>query len=113
MTERILYTILSLIGISYFIRLGLKDSLRNSGIYCFYEKKTILYVGKSINLKQRLKTHAYELKENKHCNGNFQEYYNKKGLPKSKILKRGIPHNKLNELEREYINKLKPKFNIR
>ena len=50
------------------------------GVYCI--KNTItnkVYIGSSLNIKSRLKTHIFSLKNNKHHSLKLQRSYNKYG----------------------------------
>jgi len=96
--------------------LELDDSIRHSyltpkipGIYCFIEynqftnKKTVVYVGKSMNLSIRLKPwhkveHIYSDIKN-----NIGDYLRVKIMPT----------NNLHTKEIEYIKRLKPLFNVK
>lgn len=57
------------------------DDLQLSGVYaiqCLRNNK--VYIGSSINIKERLNSHKGELRRNKHINRHLQEEYNKYGL---------------------------------
>lgn len=78
-----------------------------------YEIKNILnnkiYIGSSINLKNRFKRHKCELRTNKHTNGHLQRAYNKYGKDNFSfsIIEMVTDESKLLEREQYWINKTK------
>jgi group I intron endonuclease len=51
------------------------------GIYCIYSKlDNNVYIGSSITIEKRLKSHWYLLKNNKHSNRRLQKYVNDHGI---------------------------------
>ena len=57
------------------------DIPKNIGIYkitCLANSK--VYIGGSVNLKNRIRQHKRRLRKNKHCNSSLQNDYNKFGL---------------------------------
>lgn len=85
------------------------------GIYCIENlinnKK---YIGSSKNIYQRLHRHLSELKRNIHPNNHLQNSFNKYKQNNfiCYILKEVINENELTEVEQQYINLIKPKYNI-
>jgi len=41
-------------------KLEFNDLPKTSGVYCFFDKKNLLYIGKAINLKDRVKNHFFQ-----------------------------------------------------
>ena len=80
-----------------------------TGIYmirCKINNK--IYIGRSKNIKDRWKQHKKELRNNKHCNKNIQKDWNKYGQDNFEFnIIVECEEDKLNELERKYINEYK------
>lgn len=77
-----------------------------SGIYYIKNTKTEqIYIGQSINLKERLNDHFNKLRKNKHHNNHMQNSFNKYGEENFSygVIEYCEP-NKLDELEIHYIN---------
>lgn len=64
-----------------------------------------VYIGQSVNIKNRIKYHKNELKRGTHCNLKLQRAYNKYGVDAMRIinLEENISFEKLNERECYYI----------
>ena len=74
------------------------------GIYALYwEQSSMVYVGKSINIDRRYKTHLRQLQDKEHANYKIQEQYNAFGKPNLVLLELGEPSS-LNSLEHSWIN---------
>jgi len=90
-------------------------TLRLGCIYAICIKDTnLIYVGKTIDFKQRRRQHLTRLKCNVHSNIRLQNAYNKFGIGNLLFytLDSNIPEIFLNEFEGLYINALKPNLNI-
>lgn len=88
--------------------------LRISGIYCitnsFTQKK---YIGSSKNIYHRLKRHYSELERKVHCNPYLLNSYVKHGKNMFEVsILEEVPENLLKVKEQEYIDFLKPEYNI-
>ena len=67
-----------------------------------------IYIGRSKNIKDRWKQHKKELRNNKHCNKNIQKDWNKYEQDNFEFnIIVECEEDKLNELERKYINEYK------
>lgn len=73
-------------------------------IMCMPTKK--IYIGQTVDIKRRIATHYSRLRLNKHKNVYLQNSFNKYGINKIKwfILQDYIPHEKLNNIEKQWIN---------
>ena len=90
-------------------------NLQISGIYCIKNIITeTVYIGSSINIKQRWYKHIKQLQNNMHPNSYLQNAWNKYGKSNFKfsILKR-VNNKKLLVEEQIYLNTIKNKYNIR
>lgn len=68
-------------------RLSISWNMKQSGIYAlWYEEQDLIYIGQSVELSKREKTHKNNLKLNKHSNYKLQEAYYKYGLPEFVVL---------------------------
>lgn len=68
-------------------RLSISWNMKQSGIYAlWYEEQDLIYIGQSVELSIREKTHKSNLRLNKHSNYKLQEAYNKYGLPEFVVL---------------------------
>ena len=78
------------------------------GVYQITVKGSIdyIYVGHSINCKQRYHSHKVKLRQNKHSNPILQRLWNKYGIQKFefKIVERNIPKEQLHIVEQKYID---------
>lgn len=90
--------------------------MTNSGVYQILNIiDNKMYIGSSINVSSRLKTHIYNLKNNKHCNKHLQSAWDKYGEENFifEILERVCNKENLIEREQYWIDKLIPQYNIR
>ncbi len=70
------------------------------------------YVGQSINIKHRWRSHLIGLRQNRHINRHLQNSYNFYGEKEFHfIIIELCTRNKLNERENFWIEKLKPEYN--
>lgn len=86
----------------------------NSGIYCIQNKKNNkCYIGSSINLKKRKRTHFWLLKKDNHFNIHLQRSYNKHQRKNFKfiILETCQPKDVL-LYEETYLSLYSPEYNI-
>jgi len=86
-----------------------------SGIYIItniYTKR--FYIGSAVNLVKRYNNHKSDLRKNRHPNKKLQNGYNKygEGCFEYKVLEY-CPVNKLIINEQQYIDQLKPWYNIK
>ncbi len=78
------------------ITIDLKSVPKESGVYFMKENETYLYIGKSINLRDRLSSHP-----------RIRQFVDKK----VDITFELFPIKEINEVEKEYISKYNPIFN--
>lgn len=74
-----------------------------------------VYIGSTVNFKQRKIQHFYTLKTNKHANKKLQNFYNKYGIESLEFSVVEYCNNELDlllEREQYWIDTLKPEFNI-
>lgn len=88
--------------------------LKTCGIYCITNTKNHKqYVGSSKNIYHRLKRHYSELQRGVHANPYLQNSYNKHGKDCFTVsILEEVPVNILTQKEQEYIDNLKPAYNI-
>jgi predicted GIY-YIG superfamily endonuclease len=88
--------------------------LKICGIYCITNiKNKKQYIGSSKNIYYRLKRHQSELQRGIHANPYLQNSYNKHGQDHFDVLiLEEVPVKLLTQKEQEYINNLKPVYNI-
>lgn len=89
--------------------------MKISGIYKIQSKckPERIYIGSSMDVKERQKTHLYRLKKNNHINPKLQYHYNKYGeddLIFEVII--GCDKDNLIAMEQFYIDALDPWFNV-
>ena len=84
------------------------------GVYCIRYEAKIIYIGASKNMRWRLFSHFKELMTKTHSNKSLEKFFyeNDFNLFKTEVLEFCSEKDKLS-LERLYIKKLKPLFNIR
>lgn len=84
----------------------------DSGIHALYWwEHGLLYIGQSVCLRNRKRTHLNQLKNNIHFNYRVQDTYNRLGTPDFIILE-VCTTSELDTLEIEYIEYLRPSLNI-
>jgi len=96
------------------IHKNIKNNTTNAGIYkitCTVNKR--FYIGSSIEIKTRIRSHFNNLRINKHINKSLQNTYNKYGELSFKIeciecVDNNINYNNLILLEQKYLDALKP-----
>jgi len=88
--------------------------LRKCGIYCITNTvNNKQYIGSSKNIYHRLKRHQSELRRGTHANPYLQSSYAKYGKESFLVsILEEIPENRLAQKEQEYIDNLKPVYNI-
>lgn len=88
--------------------------LKTCGIYCITNTKNKKqYIGSSKNIYHRLKRHQSELKRGVHANPYLQNSYNKHGKNQFDVsILEEVPLELLTQKEQEYIDNLKPVYNI-
>ena len=93
---------------------SITQNLKISGIYCIINLKNgNRYIGSSKNIRQRLWSHRAELRHNKHENSHLQAAWNKYGEQNFDYYVIEVcDKDKLLEREQEYINIMKPEYNI-
>ena len=93
---------------------SITQNLKISGIYCIINLKNgNRYIGSSKNIRQRLWSHRAELRHNKHENSHLQAAWNKYGEQNFDYYVIEVcDKDKLLEREQEYINTMKPEYNI-
>lgn len=84
-----------------------------SGIYAFVYHNEVIYVGQSVNIQRRLIKH-HGIDCNIRQGKNIRLYsFLKKHLDEIQFLVLPVNKNKLNQKEKYYITKYKPKFNYK
>lgn len=61
------------------------------GIYKLEYTDGSVYIGSSVNVEERYKTHCYSMVANKHPNHKIQRAYNQHGLPKLVLITECLP----------------------
>lgn len=61
------------------------------GIYKLEYTDGSVYIGSSVNVEERYKTHCYSMAANKHPNHKIQRAYNQHGLPKLVLITECLP----------------------
>lgn len=89
-------------------------ALKTCGIYCITNAKNgKTYIGSSKNIYHRLKRHQSELRRGIHANPYLQNSYNKYGGDCFNVsLIEEVSVELLTQKEQEYINNLKPAYNV-
>lgn len=83
-----------------------------SGVYGIIDNKNRLYVGSSISMYYRLRRHLSDLRKNRHKNPILQNSFNKYGEDSFEACIIDISKDKLEYLEKYYIDILKPYYNV-
>lgn len=87
----------------------------NMGIYFIVNKNNgKIYIGSSVNIKQRISKHKSDLKKNKHHSYLLQRAWNKDGEEsfEFKVVEEVYEKNRLKKIEHGYFLKYNPKYNI-
>ena len=86
----------------------------HTGIYAIFNKVNgKYYVGQSICMLDRMKSHFYELDKNRHCNLHLQNSYNLYGKNAFEfIVLETCREHELSEREQYWIDELKAEYNI-
>ena len=92
---------------------NLTTSLSVPGIYVIFRRGTEdCYVGQSVNIRNRWKTHRQDFKNHRHASRYMQRVFNKYGLDVFEFqLLETCSVNQLTDREAFWIEKLKPKYN--
>jgi len=88
--------------------------LKKCGIYCITNiVNNKIYIGSSKNIYHRLKRHYSELKKSTHANKYLQNSYLKHGSSNFNVsILEEVSYENLQKVEQNYINILKPDYNI-
>lgn len=89
-------------------------SLMRSGIYCIHKNDRRVYIGSSVYLIKRWRSHYSELINNKHKNKALQNSFNKGDINDFffTILEDNVVKNLLFEREAYWISTIKPSYNM-
>jgi group I intron endonuclease len=82
-----------------------------NGIYLMEFTNGDIYIGRSIDIKRRIKRHRDQLKNNKHCNRFLQNVYNKHGDFEYRVLEE-VPNEHHGDREKYWISVLTPTLNL-
>lgn len=86
-----------------------------SGIYALVNKTNgNMYIGSSVDVRNRFASHLRELRRQTHCNCRLQNAYNKYGETafEKRILKSNLDKSLLKETEQWYLDNYRPEYNL-